>query len=53
MREIHMVRTMKIIICIERTIGMLLGRPKNLFPLKVWSAIKEGRSKHEICHNSH
>ncbi len=34
-KKIHMVRTMGIIVSIKRTINKSLGRPKNLFPLKV------------------
>jgi hypothetical protein len=50
MKEIHMVRMMKIIVYTKRTINELLGRPKNLLPLKVRNAIKEGKSKRVICH---
>jgi hypothetical protein len=42
MREICMVRMMRIIVYTRRTIGGSLGRPKNLFPFEVWSIIKKG-----------
>jgi hypothetical protein len=51
-REIHMVRTMRIIVCTRRTINRSLGKPKNLLPFKVQSVIKEGRSRSVICHYS-
>jgi hypothetical protein len=53
MREIHMVKTMKIIVCIRRIISGSLGKPRNLLPLEVQNAIREGKSKHVICHNDH
>jgi hypothetical protein len=35
MKEIHMVKMMKIIVCTKRTISGSLGKPKNLLPLEV------------------
>jgi len=35
-KEIHMVKMMGIIVNVKRTIGRLLGRPKNLSSLEVW-----------------
>jgi hypothetical protein len=53
MKEIYMVRMMIIIVCIRRTISGSFGKPKNLFPLKVQIAIREGKSRHVICHNNY
>jgi hypothetical protein len=53
MREIHMVKTMKIIVCIRRIISGSLGKPRNLLSLEVQNVIREGKSKHVICHNDH
>jgi len=41
MKEIHMVKTMGIIIYAMRKISKSFGKPKNLFFLKVWKAICE------------
>jgi hypothetical protein len=35
-KEIHMVKTMGIIINVKRIISRSLGRPKNLSSLEVW-----------------
>jgi hypothetical protein len=40
-KQIHMIRTMRIIVYTKRTISGLLDRPKNLLPLKVQNMIKE------------
>jgi hypothetical protein len=48
-----MVKMMRIVVYTKRTINGSLGRPKNLLHLKVQNAIKEGKSKHAICHNNH
>ncbi len=48
-----MIKTMKIIVCTKRIVRKLLSKSKNLFPLKVQSAIREGRSRHVICQNSY
>jgi hypothetical protein len=42
MKKIHMVKTMGIIVYLWRTTNRPLGKPKNLFTLKVWKAIYEG-----------
>jgi hypothetical protein len=52
MKEIHTVKTMRIIVYIRRTINESLGRSKNLLPLEVWNMIKERGSKCVICHNN-
>jgi hypothetical protein len=51
LKEIHKVRTMRIIFYTKRVINGTLGRPKNLLPFKVHNIIKEGRSKHVISLN--
>jgi hypothetical protein len=48
-----MIKMMRIIVYTKRIIGGSLGEPKNLLPFEVQNAIKEGKSKHVICHNSH
>ncbi len=50
--KIHIVKTMKIIVYIRRTINVSLSRPKNLLPFKVWNVIWEGRFRCVICHNN-
>jgi hypothetical protein len=52
MKKIHMVRMMIIIVCTWKTINGSLGKPKNLLPLKVQNAIREGKSGHVICHSN-
>jgi len=52
MREIHTIKTMKIIVYTKRTISGSLGKPKNPLPFKVWNVIKEGRFKCVICQNN-
>jgi hypothetical protein len=49
-RKIHKIKTMGIIVIGKKTISRLLGRPKNLFTLKVWYAICEGWFRRVICH---
>jgi hypothetical protein len=39
MKKINMIRIMKIIVYTKRIISRFFGRPKNLFPFKVQSAI--------------
>jgi hypothetical protein len=41
MKEIHMVKTMGIIVYPRRAINRSLNKPKNLFTLEVWKAIYE------------
>jgi hypothetical protein len=53
MRKIHTVKMMIIIVYNKRTMNWLLGKPKNLLPLKVQSVIREGRSRHIVYHNNH
>jgi hypothetical protein len=52
-REIHMVKMMRIIVYIRKTMNRSFGRPKNLLPFKVRNAIREGKSEHIICHTNH
>jgi hypothetical protein len=44
MKKIHMVTTMRIIICTKRIVSKSLGIPKNLLPFEVWSTIRKGIS---------
>ncbi len=47
-----MVTTMRIIVCTKRIVSKSLGKPKNLLPFEMWSAIKKGRSRSVIFHNN-